>query len=162
MSPFKVIPAEFSIATSTVTVFGTTTYWTPASTVYKHDCAVSGSSPYAKVDGFIAGLSTEQQTTTTTTIYVTQTSTNVQAQGTTEASSAAVPNLSPRGSASPANDTSLCNVKESGPRPYVSCGILNRKGNTFALRTHVLFPYNGDNNSSRFENLYIQSTKHGE
>lgn len=51
--------------------------------------------------------------------------------------------------------------------PYVACGKLNHKGNTFYLRTHVIY---GNNNSqtkrmakyeSEFENLYVQGIAYG-
>lgn len=41
------------------------------------------------------------------------------------------------------------------PLPWVRCGALNHKGNTFYLRTHVIF---GD---PQFENLYFQATRGG-
>lgn len=39
--------------------------------------------------------------------------------------------------------------------PWVSCGTLNHKGNTFYLRTHVIF------GQPKFENLYFQATRAG-
>ena len=37
------------------------------------------------------------------------------------------------------------------PKPYVACGSLNHHGNTFHLRSHVLF------GEPKFENLYVQA-----
>jgi hypothetical protein len=51
--------------------------------------------------------------------------------------------------------TATATILNPIPLPWVPCGALNHKGNTFYLRTHVLF---GD---PQFENLYFQATRGG-